>query len=148
MAFADDVKIAYDNVLIEINGLSSEDLLKANTIGKWSARDVIIHMALWDGEALKAFAVWRTGHEYDWTYAEEYLKLNESWYEITKKLDVNQVIQMFNLTRNALISDIAGIPDNIWENRGGIPRWLSGILIEHNNWHLEKLQGYRKSLGK
>ena len=148
MVFADDAKVAYNNVLVAIDGLTAEEMTRANTIGKWSARDVIIHMALWDGEALKAFSVWRTGHDYDWTYADEYLKLNDTWYEITKKLDVNQVIQAFNLTRNAIISDIEGIPEDIWQKRGGVPSWLKGILIEHNNWHLAKLHEYRKSLGK
>jgi hypothetical protein len=148
MAFVDDAKAAYDQVLVAIDGLTAEEMTRENTIGKWSARDNIIHMALWDGEALKGFAVWRTGHEYDWTYANEYLKLNDTWHEITKKLDLNQVIQVFNLTRNALLADIASIPDEIWQKRGGVPKWLNGLLIEHSNWHLAKLQAYRTSLGK
>lgn len=148
MAFVDDAKAAYDQVLAAIDGLTVEEMTRENTIGKWSARDVVSHMSFWDGETLKGFAIWRTGHDFDWAYAKEYLKLNEAWHDANKHLDVNQVIQNFNLTRHAILSDIAGVPDDIWQKRGGVPSWLNGILIKHSNWHLAKLQAYRESLGK
>ena len=147
MAFIDDAQSAYNEVLMAIDGLTSEEMARCDTIGKWSAKDVISHISFWDGEALKGLAVWRLGHEYDWSYANEYLKFNDVWYEATKQLDLNRVIQNFNLTRHAVLSDIAAIPEEVWQNRG-IPKWLNGLLIEHNNWHLAKLQEYRRSLGK
>jgi hypothetical protein len=146
MSIVDDLKLTQRDVLEAIDGLTADELEKENTIGKWSARDVVIHMAMWDGEALKALAVWRTGHDYDWTYANEYLKFNEFWHEITKTLSSTQVIQMYNLVHGALIADISGISEAIWTKRGGIPNWLSGIAVEHNKWHLEKLQAYKKLL--
>jgi len=148
MAFIDDAKTAYDQVLVAIDGLTAEEMTREGTIGKWSARDVLSHMSFWDGEALKGFAIWRMGHDYDWTFAKEYSKINDTWFEATKKLDVNQVIQNFNLPRHAVLSDIANVPDEIWQKRGGIPKWLNFLLVEHNNHHLAKLQEYRKSLGK
>jgi hypothetical protein len=57
-------------------------------------------------------------------------------------------MQMFNLIRHALVSDISGISAEIWEKRGGVPKWLYEITIDHNGRHLKKLQAYRKSLGK
>jgi len=148
MGIAADLKKTHAEVLEAIEGLNSEELNRPKTIGKWSARDVIMHMAMWDGEALKALAIWRTGHDYDWGYADGYLELNECWHQITKGFSAEQAVQMYNLVRHALIVDIEIIPDDIWQGRGGIPKWLSGIAIEHNHWHLEKLRAYRKSLCK
>jgi hypothetical protein len=146
MSIVDDLTQTQKDVLEAIDGLTAEELEKESTIGKWSARDVVIHIAMWNGEALKALAVWRTGHDYDWTYANEYLKMNDFWKDMTKKLTSTQVIQMYNLVQGALIADVSCISDDIWAGRGGIPDWLSGITIEHNKWHLEKLRGYKKSL--
>ncbi len=148
MGIADDLRKMHSDVLEAIDGLSAEELSREGTIGKWSARDVLIHMAMWDGEALKALAVWRGGHDYDWAYADDYLKINECWHEITKKISTTQVLQMYNLVRNAIITDTAAISDDVWSSRGGVPKWLSGITIEHNQWHLDKLRAFRKSLGK
>jgi hypothetical protein len=148
MGIVDDLRNKHVEVLQAIDGLSEEEMGRPNCIGKWAARDVLMHIAMWDGEALKALAIWRTGHEFTWPYLDGYLKLNDCWYEITKNLSATQVIQTYNLTRNALIADISCISDDIWEKRGGVPKWLPGIALEHNNWHLEKLREYRKSLGK
>ncbi len=148
MGFVDDLTKTQAEVLEAIDGLTAEEMTRENAIGKWSVRDIILHMAMWDGEALKGFAIWRTGHDVDWAYTESYLKFNEFWHENLKKLSLNQVIQMFNLTRHALINDISAVSAEVWEKRGGIPSWLPGIIIKHGNHHIEKLQAYKKSLSK
>jgi hypothetical protein len=147
MKIVDDLKNGHATTLEAIGGLTAEELTRAETIGRWSARDLILHLAMWDGEAVKAFAVWRTGHEYDWSYAKEYLKFNEFWVGNLKHLDVNQVVQMFNLLRNALVCDFSSVPEEIWNVRGA-PDWLQGAIIDHTIHHAEKLRAYRKSLGK
>jgi uncharacterized damage-inducible protein DinB len=116
MGVVDDLAKTQAAVLEAIENLSSDDLTRPETIGKWSARDVILHMAMWDGEALKALAVWRNGHDYDWTYADGYLKMNDCWHEVTKKMSDKQAIQMYNLVRGALIADISCITDEVWKS--------------------------------
>ena len=148
MKIAEELRQGHLNILQALNGLTPDELNRQNTIGKWSARDVVLHLAMWDGEALKALAVWRTGHDSDWSYARDYLKFNDFWAANLQHLNSDQVIQMFNLTRTALIADTDCIPDEIWGNRGGVPRWMYDVVIEHNNHHIEKLRAYRKSLGK
>jgi hypothetical protein len=147
LSIVDDLNKAQADVLEAINGLTADELTRENAIGKWSVRDTILHIAMWDGEALKGLSIWRTGHDVDWSYTENYLKFNEFWHENLKGLSATQVIQLFNLTRHALICDISAISDEIWEKRGGVPEWLYGIVIKHGGHHLAKLQEYRKSLG-
>jgi hypothetical protein len=148
MGIADDLRQGHLELLEFIEGLTAEELNRPDTIGKWSARDVILHLAMWDGEALKALAVWRTGHEYDWAYAKDYLKFNEFWIGNFRHLGSSQVIQMFNLVRNALIADSSAVSEDIWSRRGGVPRWIYDVVIDHTKHHLERLRAYRKSLGK
>jgi hypothetical protein len=147
MKMVDDLKKGHLEILQAIDGLSADDLKKGDTIGKWSARDVLLHLAMWDGEALKALSVWRTGHDYDWAYAEDYLKFNEFWVATLKDLEVNQVAQMFNLIRNALICDADSVPDDVYQKRGE-PLWMYDVVINHTFHHAEKLRAYRKTLGK
>src|SRR3989339_38038 len=147
MKMVDDLKKGHVEILESIDGLSSEEMTRPYAIGSWSVRDTMLHLAMWDGEALKAFAVWRTGHAIDWNYAKDYLKFNEFWMEHLRHLDINQVIQMFNLIRNALVCDTGAIPDNIYQQRGE-PRWMYDVVIDHTAHHIVKLRAYRRSLGR
>jgi hypothetical protein len=102
---------------------------------------------MWEGEVLKALAIWRTGHEVDWSYARDYLKFNDFWHQNFSHLSVDQVMRLFNLTHKALVDDIATISADIWQKRGE-PRWIRDISINHNNEHIPKLIAYKQSLGK
>ncbi len=147
MAIADDLKKSHDDMLEAIEGFTSEELTRENAMGNWSVRDVILHIAMWEGEVLKALAVWRTGHDYDWTYVRDIQMFNEFFFEAGRDLSAELVLQMFNLTHTALINDVSAVTDEIWENRGE-PKWLREITVEHNEEHIEKINKFKASLKK
>ena len=147
MAIADELKQSHMDMLDAIQGLSIEELARENAIGFWSVRDVILHIAMWEGEALKAFAVWRTGHDYDWTYARDMDMFNEFFLEAGKDLSLGMVLQTFNLIHSALVNDVSLVSDEIWKNRGE-PKWIRSVTIEHNTHHIEKIKKFKESLKK
>jgi len=147
MAIADDLKQSHMDMLEAIGGLSADDLTRDNTIGYWSVRDVILHIAMWEGEALKAFAVWRTGHDYDWTYTRDMDMFNEFFIEAGKDLSLGMVLQMFNLVHSALVNDVSLVTDEIWKKRGE-PKWIREVTVDHNTHHIEKIKKYKESLRK
>jgi len=146
MGIANDLKSHMD-ILEAIQGLSADELTKENAIGYWSVKDVILHIAMWEGEALKAFAVWRTGHDYDWTYARDIQMFNEFFIEAGRDIHIGQVLQMFNLIHSALVADVSVVTAEIWEKRGE-PEWLRDITIKHNEEHIKKIKKYKASLNK
>ncbi len=148
MGIVDELKKSHMDILAAVENLTEKEMAEKKTIGQWSARDVILHIAMWEGEVIKMLAIWRTGHDVDWYYAEHYLKFNDFWVEITKHLSVDKIMKMFNLTHAALVADISAIPEEIWAKRGGMPNWIREITVGHNNEHIPKLQAYKKSLGK
>jgi hypothetical protein len=147
MAIADELKQSHMDMLNAIGGLTAEELTRKNAIGYWSVRDVILHIAMWEGEALKAFAVWRTGHDYDWTYARDMDMFNEFFMEAGKHLSVGLVLQTFNLIHSALVNDVSLVSDEIWKRRGE-PKWIRSVTTEHNAHHIEKIKKYKESLKK
>jgi hypothetical protein len=146
MSIADDVKATQANALKAIEGLTSSQLTSPEAIGKWSAKDVILHIAMWTGECLKGFAIWKTGHDFDWDYAREYLSFNDFWVKSCAHLNPEQTIQMLNLNYLALANELAAIPDGIWKSRGGVPNWLKGIAVVHAQKHIDKLADYRNKI--
>ncbi len=151
MSIADELKKSHIDILDVVQELTEDELSRQNTIGKWSARDVLLHIAMWEGEAVKALTVWRTGHQPDWNYLNDkkiILKFNDFWIENLKHLSATQVLKMLNLTHSSLVADVSAIPEEIWDKRGGTPKWLSEITFEHNKEHLPGLIAYKNSLGK
>lgn len=147
MNVAEDFRAAHQELLKAIQGLTPEQMTKENVFGKWSAREVILHIAMWIGETLKAVAVWKTGHEYDWDYAREYLAYNDFWVSATKHLTLDQIMQMLNLYCFALYGELSPISKDIWQTRG-VPSWLNEIAIAHTKEHTYKLKEYRAQLIK
>ena len=151
MGISDDLKKSHVGILAAVENLTSEEMAREKTIGEWSVRDVILHIAMWEGEVLKALAVWKTGHGFDSSYVTDYnfiLKFNDFWIENLKHFSPQQILQMFNLTHFALIIEVAAIPEEIWEKRGGVPKWLRDVTVDHNDEHISKLHAYKKSLEK
>jgi len=148
MSFVDELKQVHQEILEAIQGFKPDELERKNVIGYWSVSHILLHIAMWEGEVLKALSVWRTGHDYDWTYARDIQMFNEFFIEAGNHLPVGHILQMFNLNHSALVNDVAAIPDEAWEKRGGIPEWLKEITIYHNRHHIEKILEYKKSLKK
>jgi hypothetical protein len=146
MDITEDIKTTHGEILKAIDSLTSQQLAAPETIGKWSAKDVILHIAMWAGECLKGMAVWKTGHSYDWDYAKEYLAFNDLWFKSCSHLSPEQVIQMLNLNYLALSNELTAIPPEIVQQRGGIPVWLKGIAVSHSQSHIDKLNAYRNKI--
>ena len=148
MGFVDELKKCHMDMLAAVENLTAEEMSRENTIGEWSVRDVILHIAMWEGEALKGLAVWRTGHDPDWSYIKSIQMFNDFWIDSAAKMTVEQVMRMFNLIHHAVIAEVSAIPEDIWPKRGGIPGWLRDETTNHFEEHIPKLQAYKKSLGK
>lgn len=151
MPIVDDLRKSYEDILNAIEGLKTGELERQNTIGSWSIRDVLLHIAMWEGEVLKALAIWRSGHKVDWSYVKDYktiLKFNDFWIENMGHLSTKKVLQMLDTNHSAVVADVSAVTDKEWRKRKGVPRWLREIVIDHNETHVKKIAAYRKSLTK
>jgi hypothetical protein len=146
MDIAEDLRKTHQEILAAIEGLTPEQLTAPNSFGRWSAREVMLHLAMWAGECLKAISVWKTGHSYDWDYATDYLAFNDFWIKTCHHLSLGQVTQMLNIHYLSLTNELAGIDENIWQKRGGCPKWLSEIAIGHSREHIDRLHEYRNRI--
>ena len=148
MSIVDELRQSYQVILDAIEGLPTAELTRPNAIGDWSVRDVLLHIAMWEGEVLKALAVWRSGYEVDWSHvkgAEGIQKFNDFWITNLKHLSAAKVLQMLDQIHSAVIADVSAVTDEEWKRRNGVPRWLQEITIEHNTTHTRKISAYKKA---
>ncbi len=151
MSIVNDLKRTHENLQNAINGLTTRELEARHSIGDWSVKDVLVHMAMWDGEVLKNLALWRSGSQVDWSYVKDrkaILKFNDFWINNLKHLSARKVIQMLNSIHGAIIADLSTSVGPHREKRRSIPKWLRQITVDHNKHHIKKIQAYRESVGK
>jgi len=143
VAVVDDVRKMHENLLGSIEGLSDGELKRPGTIGDWSIRDALLHMAMWDGEVLKQLAIWRNGGRVDWSYVNDekvILKFNDFWVATLKHLSTKKILQILDATHAAIIASLAGADT--------APGWVTDITVNHNNGHIEKIKTFRKTLDR
>ncbi len=148
MGIVDELEKSHMDILAAVENNTAEEMSREKTIGEWSVRDVILHIAMWEGEALKGLAVWRTGHDPDWSYIKSIQVFNDFWIDSASKMSVDQVMRMFNLIHYAVIAEVSAIPEDIWQKRGGIPGWSKDETTNHFKEHIPRVQAYKGSLGK
>lgn len=148
MSIADELTKSGEDLRGAIEGLTAKEMTRPRTIGDWSIRDVILHLAMWEGEVLKALAIFRAGRKVDWAYvkdAEGISRFNEFWISNMKHLTVRKVLAMFDEIHSAVIADVSSLTAS---KRKALPGWVKEITVEHNAAHVKKIVAYRKSLGK
>ena len=149
LPFVDDLKQSHNDILIAIEGIKPKELTRPNTIGSWSVRDVLLHIAMWEGEVLKALAIWRSGNKVDWSYIKDYkgiLMYNDFWIKNLTFLSVKKVLNLLDITHKAIIADVASITDKEWRALHGLPKWLRQMTTDHNKKHVQKILAFKKTL--
>ena len=151
MGIVDDLNQTYDDIMSAIDGLAEEEMSASNTVGVWAVRNVLEHIAMWEGEVIKALSFWRAGQEIDWAYVNGMTGINEfnaAWIENLKHMSVEKVLKLFEQTHKSLVSDIESIPEQTWTDRGGVPKWIPEITVDHRRHHMKGIKGYREAHDK
>ncbi len=151
MGIVDDLKKTYDEMMSAIDGLTDEEISAPDAVGSWAVRNIIEHITMWEGEVIKALSFWRAGQEIDWAYVNGMKGINEfnaTWIENLKHMSVDKVLKLFEQTHKSLINDIESISEQTWTDRGGVPKWIPEITVDHRRHHIKGIKAYREMLGK
>ena len=127
-------------------GLYQGDMVIPNSIGKWSIKDVITHITVWEEEAAKAFEIWKVGIEPDWNYINDLDEFNNANVKQRRKISLSKVIDQLQMVHNGVIENIKSVSDDEYINRGGIPKWLVNLITSHLDEHVEKINNYKYAL--
>jgi hypothetical protein len=107
-------------------GVSAEELERPATIGDgdWSAKDLLGHIATWEGIALGTLAEWRGGSR---PWIEDVFaggtdavdELNARLVEEKRALSLEEVRSEAETVHLRLLQEIEGTPDGEWTARAG-----------------------------
>lgn len=130
-------------------GLSDEQMLENGACGLWSCKDLLVHIALWEEEALKYLPVVYQGdplprykHMYGGIDA-----FNAKTMAEHSTLSLAQAQLKSDATHKALMDYLADIPEVYFKSSQRFYRRLMLDAGSHYPLHTEMIQNWRKEKG-
>jgi hypothetical protein len=119
-----------------LEGISEDDLVRTRTIGNgtWSAKDLVGHLATWEGFALESLAQWRSGRR---PQIEAVLssigtrplnRLNAERNAAKRALSWEEIRWDADATHRQLVAKIEGMTDEEWASKAPYPTAKRGRL--------------------
>lgn len=110
---------------------------RADLVGAWSARQVLMHIIAWQEEALAVVTALRDGiyvsrhlNEDDFNATAVQQRQDHTWATLLSELAQSQA---------ALVQLARSLPDALWADKR-VPGWLEGSTLTHYDEHRPALQ--------
>jgi hypothetical protein len=143
---------ARKDLVDSVRDLGQDEAGIANSIGKWSAKDVIVHIVHWDDEAVKGIEALLNGKRPPYL-DEDWDKINAREVARASHKSLGEVLRDLEKSGNELRDLLYDIDeDEIFRSRGQKWRmfditgdWIVSGNIEHDKHHTKKILAWRKT---
>jgi hypothetical protein len=134
-----------------VHGLGAEHGTRPTGKDKWSARDILLHLAVRDRVRLREMeAVLRGAPASWWAWSkEEQNRHNIDTLNELGHLGWDEAVEYCNATRRELLEALESVPEDpaeLWTPEHNFGRMILG-LPEHDRHHAETIQRWRESEG-
>lgn len=134
---------ALENLMSAVESLPAESHSVPKAIGEWSIKDMLAHLIAWEEEAAKAFEIWKIGVEPDWNHIKDIDEFNAQAVKERRKVAFPKIMEQMRLVHDGIIDKLKSVSDAEFSKRGGVPRWLVNLIIDHLEEHTEKIIAYK-----
>lgn len=131
------------------SGMTEEQITQDIVAGEWTVKDILAHLAAWQGEAQLAAERVAAGQSDGYLIEEGIDEWNRRRVDERRRLPLVDVIQEYNETYEALLAALDrcadGVPPhcpNLWEPDGNL--WW---LTSHASEHAGIIRAYRERIG-
>jgi hypothetical protein len=126
-------------------GLPDAVMLEKGVVEGWSAKDVIAHVATWDGEALKALPLIMQGKRPPRYGGVD--NFNARQYETNARLSLAEARQTLRATHQRLLDFLVRVPESWFASETRFRHRLRLDTWAHYPEHTEAILNWRKERG-
>jgi uncharacterized damage-inducible protein DinB len=153
----DDLEAARVELLLTIEGLSEQEMVRPGVVGEWSVKDTLAHIAAWDKEIRTVVHAFVTQENpvfgYKISGKQGFAKWNAREVEKRRDLSAVQILAEMEGARRELVKLVEGLPEEQL-SREVVPPWRwpktvrrnVEILAEHDREHAEQIIAWRKQV--
>ena len=125
-------------------GLSPNAQLLPSAVGRWTVRDVLIHMAAWDDELMKQVERYRsTGEKTDYGDGEAVDRLNQAQVDEKLGLSLDRVWETLQASHQELLQLLHGLPEETFVPGTYTSDQIAIESLGHYREHREDLERWR-----
>ncbi len=145
---------SHESYLESLQNLTEEQLLRPNTVGEWSFKDVLVHLSMWEAEVIKLLYQARLGLTPKNTFSTEVNEdeQNKLWVEASRDRPIQRVMDDFTIIREQTLRRLDAFTDKELNDPARFP-WLHGksltsliqeFILDHEQAHARDLQEWLK----
>lgn len=140
-------------LLMAINGLPEDVLLRPFVVGTWSIKDTLAHLTTWESEVITALASLDPKHAPHILQIDDIDEWNEEQYHVHVRRALDVVLEDFHNVHKQLLKAVEALDDLalddgrefVWME--GEPLWY--LIAENAYWHeqehAEEIQRWREA---
>jgi hypothetical protein len=136
-------------VTAAIQGMSAGSAEMPTEPGKWSSREMVLHLAYWDREMLPALeAAYQHARPLGLSH-EKIEEMNPIGHAELRHHDWDSARRLLQLHRERLMEEFQSIPEEpteVWSREHPVGK-LARLLTDHDRQHAEKMKAARTSRG-
>lgn len=135
-------------VMAAIQGLGAGTAMRPVAQGKWSIREIVLHLAVRDRVRLDEFESLRAGSAASWSHitdAAGHAKLNEAHLAPLRALGWDEALRLLSTTRDELMAALQAVPAEpaeVWSAAHPFGACMRK-LVPHDRKHAEAIKNAR-----
>lgn len=127
-------------------GLAESEMLQPGVSGDWSVKDIIAHVTVWEGEALKHLPLIHAGERTP-KYADVYGGIdafNALMVEGKKTLSLVEVLRQRDETHRRIMDYVQSVPEELYATETRFRKRLRFDTYGHYKLHAEGIRKWRE----
>jgi hypothetical protein len=136
----DEIEAHWAEFGAAVSSFTDEEILRPQSIGDWSLKDLIAHVAAWEEEAARRIdeIIRGNGASLTWPTKEEEDAFNEAAVSASQGLSIDQVIKRLEDCHQDVIDMLASFGDELATADIEVPagEWVPGWTYLHYQNHL------------
>lgn len=137
-----------------IQGLSEAEMTQVPVEGSWTIKDVLGHVAAWEGVFLKPLRRYAEGQPFETEVVEDYLAWNDEQAARKRVVPLDAVLEELTAVRQGLVTAASALSAEQWEQRVPFPWGGKGTVAEalnglqhHELEHMRVVRQWREGQG-
>jgi hypothetical protein len=131
-----EIETGYRQFVEVLDGLSVEDMERPGTVGHWSGKDLLSHLAAWNVEASRHILARDSGADDSMPAESEFDEWNEREIAKTRDWTVDQVRSYFDRAHQDFVQTVQGSPTVT-------SRFATGMSRDHYGEHIDQFGGMK-----
>jgi hypothetical protein len=139
-------EIALEKLMTPLKELPEELMDEPIAEGKWSVKQMILHLAYWDIIVVRALEALFQDSEFDWSQFEEADNFNATVIEGRQHESYRRIATEFQIVHGTIIAAVERIPLEKFGDSGELPDWLTHRVPDHYMLHVPIVETWAKKI--